>query len=286
MAAARAEFKRILIGLHHSAPTQSMWFAAEVASLLRLELLGLFVEEESLTDLAALPFAREFRPLDGWRRIETLQLSQELELVAQGARRLFSEAVRGLSTACQFEVVRGSMAETIASLSRGGDIVVFTEPVSPADRATEQLASWVDAAFRSASAVMLVPKRVARQSGAVVALASAQDDPCIAVAKVIAACAREDLIVLEAFAAAQAASAEASDDSGVTVVRMPAAAARLSDAAGISSALRPLHERLVVITRGAFPDPVASMVASIRHDPVLIVAADVDRQTGSHRRPP
>jgi hypothetical protein len=101
------------------------------------------------------------------------------------------------------------------------------------------------------------------------------------------ACAREDLIVLEAFAAAdQAVSAEASDDSGVAIARMPAAAVRLSDAAGISSAFRPLHERLVVMTRGAFPDPVSSMVASIRHDPVLIIGADVDRQTGSHRRPP
>jgi len=48
------------------------------------------------------------------------------------------------------------------------------------------------------------------------------------------------------------------------------------NSAGISAAFTRLQERLVVITRGAFDETVAAMIASIRCVPVLIIEAAVD----------
>ena len=58
-------FKRIVLGLQPSAPDRAMQLAVELADLLHLDLLGLFLEDTSLRDLASMPFAREFRLLGG-----------------------------------------------------------------------------------------------------------------------------------------------------------------------------------------------------------------------------
>ena len=53
-------FKRLVLGLQPRAPDRTMQLAVELADLLHLELLGLFLEDTSLRDLAGIPFAREF----------------------------------------------------------------------------------------------------------------------------------------------------------------------------------------------------------------------------------
>jgi hypothetical protein len=47
---------------------------------------------------------------------------------------------------------------------------------------------------------------------------------------------------------------------------------QLSNVAGIRSTFQNFHERLIVLTRGALAEQVPSMMASLRHVPVLIVA--------------
>ncbi len=287
MADPHPEFKRILVGLHHGTPGESIRCATEVASLLGLELVGVYVQEDTLIDLASLPFAREFRPLGGWRRIESEQLAHDFDVAARSAQRLFAQAVSGLTTSCQFEVVRGSMAQTIEAISRGGDIVIIGEPVSPCNHVSQQLAVLFEAALRCASAVLLVPRHVARRSGAVVAVAAEPNDPAIPAATAIADCAREDLVILESFGEADgSARPEAAPESQKSVRRILVTERELSHASGISSKFRDLHERLVVITRGTFADPLPSMIASVRHDPVLIIGTETDRPRGAGARPP
>jgi hypothetical protein len=60
------------------------------------------------------------------------------------------------------------------------------------------------------------------------------------------------------------------------VERLASNSMRLIDATAICSALSHVAERFVVMTRGAFGDAVPTMVASIRHIPVL-VAEPADR---------
>jgi hypothetical protein len=265
------------LGLRQDAPRHGLRLAAEVAALLRAELCGLFVQGDELSGLAALPFAREFRPLGGgWRAIDLGELARELETAAGRAQRLFAEAVKGLDLSCQFEIVRGSMSETIASVSRAGDIIVVYEPASPAERVTVQFQSMIRAALGSAAAVMLVPQRVVRQSGAVVAVAKNPSDPSIAAAAAIAERAKEELVVVEALKGSGDAGSSTLVTAPIQARRMSVPETQLLHSAGISAAFTRLHERLVVVTRGAFDDAVAAMIASIRRVPVLIIEAAID----------
>lgn len=257
-------FKRLVLGLQPSAPDRTMQLAVELADLLHLDLLGLFLEDTNLRDLANIPFAREFRPLGGgWHAIDLDQLSHEFELAARNIERMFTEAAKRLPTRSQFEVVRGPMAKTFASVSRTDDIVMIVEPMSPAERATQQFAWLVQAAFQSAATVMLVPPQIARTKGPIVAIAATPDDPSIHAAAAIAIAAKEELVVIEARGVA------------------------LPDPAICAQAFRQTQERLVVMTRGAFEDKAASAIAAARRVPVLVIESPISDETAAAQsRPP
>jgi hypothetical protein len=257
-------FKRLVLGLQPGAPDRTMQFAVELADLLHLDLLGLFLDDTGLRDLASMPFAREFRPLGGgWHTIDLDRLSHDFELVARNIERMFTEAAKRLPTRSQFEVVRGPLAKTFASLSPTDDIVMIVEPVSAAERATQQFARLMQAAFQSTAAVMLVPPQIARTKGPVVAIAAMPDDPSIYAAATIATAAREELVVIET--------------QGVA----------FPDPAICAQAFRQTQERLVVMTRGAFDDGTASAIAAARRVPVLVIEPLVsDETSATQSRPP
>ena len=267
-------FKRLVLGLQPTAPGRTMQLAVELADLLHLDLLGLFLEDTSLRDLASFPFAREFRSLGGgWHSIDLDRLSQDVELAARSIERMFTEAAKRLPTRSQFEVVRGPMAKTFASVSRTDDIVMIVEPLSPAERSTQQFSWLLQAAFRSAAAVMLVPPHIIRTKGPVVAIAASPDDPSIHAAAAIAIAAKEELVIIEADGhhADDPHIRTLAADTGLTVKRVAAAKIALPDPATCTQAFRQVQERLVVMTRGAFEDGVASMIAAARRVPVLVV---------------
>lgn len=252
-------FRRVILGLRNNPPHHGLQQAVGIAALLGAELRGLFIQDADLSGLVALPFAREFRLLEGgWRTIDRDELSLALEIAARGAQRSFSDAVRGLKLSCAFEIVHGSISETIASVSRVGDIVVVPESPNPTEQITSQFQSMVDAALCSAAAVMFVPSRVARQSGPIVAIAGIPQDPCIEVASAIAALANERLSIIDAGEVVAGRVSAAASESHM----------RLS---AITAALEPLQERMVVLTRSGCIGSLGAAIASNRHVPVLVV---------------
>jgi hypothetical protein len=269
--AERPVFRRIVVGFPYHTPSRGMRLAAEMARLLQLDLFGLFIQEESLFGVAALPFAREFKFLAGeWRPFDVEHLSRDFEVAAKNAEQSFTEAVKTLQTACHFEVVRGSMVETIGSIARAGDIVVLVEAESPAECASHQSLAILDAALHSAAAVLLIPGRIARHSGAIVAIASAPDDPSIEAARVIATAAKEELVIVEGFKPTDKDHASARDaPTGIRIRRVPVTDVRLRSALAIGSVLGQVHERLVVMTRSDECQPLS--IASLRQVPILIV---------------
>lgn len=251
-----------------------MRLAVELADLLHLELLGLFLEDTSLHDLANIPFAREFRPLGGgWHTIELDRLSHDFELAARSIERTFTSAAKRLATRSQFEVARGPTAKTIATISRTDDIIMIVEPVNPAERATQQFSWLMEAAFHSAAAVMLVPPNIVRTKGPIVAIAAMPDDFSIRTAAAIAIAAREELIIVDA---CEAAIDDPHIDALASELELPikhviAGKILRSHPAALPPAFHQLQERLVVMTRGIFADEVASTIASVRQVPVLVV---------------
>lgn len=275
MVAQHYTFKRLVLGFQSRVPERSsLRLAAELASLLDLELLGLFLEDSSLRDLAAIPFAREIRSLGGgWHRLDTEQLSHDLDLAARNAERTFAEVAKRLQIKCQFEVVRGGMAQSIAALSRTDDIVMVAEPISAADRTTGQFQWLVEAAFQSAAAVLLVPTQIARNTGPVVAIATSADDPSLRAAALVANAAREKLVILDVdkIGANDPGVEHLADSLGLTIEYIAADGIRLSDSDACARAFRGLQERLIVMTRDALAHRMATSIASSRHVPVLVI---------------
>jgi hypothetical protein len=267
-------FKRLVLGLQPGAHDRTIRLAVELADLLHLDLLGLFFEDTSLLDLAGIPFSREFRPLGGgWHTINLEQLLHDFELAARSIERKFMGAAKRLPSGYQFEIARGSPAKTFASVSRRDDIVMIIEPQSPAERATQQFAWLLEAAFRSAGAVMLVPPRIMRTKGPVVAIATSPDDPSIHAAAAIALAAKEELIIIEADGhdVNDARVSKLAADTGLTIRHVAAARLGLADPTACALAFRQIQERLVVLTRGAFADAAASAIAAARRVPVMVV---------------
>lgn len=285
-------FKRLVLGLQPSAPDRTMQLAVELADLLHLDLLGLFLEDTSLHDLASIPFSREFRPLGGgWHTLDLDRLSRDFELAARSIERKFMDAAKRLPTGCQFAVARGPMTTTLASISRSDDIVMIVEPRSPAERATQQFSWLLEAAFRSAAAVMLVPPQIVRTKGPIVAMAISPDDPSIQAAAAIALAAKEELVIIETDGrnADHPGITKLAADTTLTIKAVAAADIGLTDPAACALAFRQIQERLIVMTRGAFADGAASAIAGARRIPVLVVesetvvaGANIPRPTAVH----
>jgi len=266
-------FRRLVLGLQSSAPDPAMRLAVEMAELLDLDLLGLFLEDASLRDLAGIPFAREFRLLGGgWHSLDLDRLVHDLEVAARGMERSFTQAARSLSKRSQFEVMRGRVAEAITSISNTGDIVMIVEPTSAADRVSGQFSWLVEAAFRSAAAVMLVPSRIVRTKGPIVAVAMTGDHPTIAAAAAIAVAAKETLIVIGpgGWDREKPRIAQLAAKTGLTIQHVTAG--DLSpDPTVCLKAMGHLQERLVVMTHLPFDGATTSAIASARQVPVLVI---------------
>lgn len=266
-------FKRLVLGLQPSAHDRTMQTAVAVADLLHLDLLGLLLEDTSLHDLASIPSSREFRPLGGWHAIDIDQLSRHFELAARSIERKFMGAAKPLLTGYQFEVARGPIGQTFASVSRTGDILMIAAPRSPAERASQQFSWLLEAAFGSTAAVMLVPPHIVRSNGPVVVVARSFDDPGIDAAAAIALAAREELVIIKVDGADadDPGLSKLAADTGLTVKHVAAADIGLADSATCALVFRQLEERLIVITRGTFADEVALAMAATRQVPVLVV---------------
>jgi hypothetical protein len=270
MAEVHGIFRRVVLGLQHDASKHGIALAAEVASELHLDLCSFFVKEQSLMGLASLPFARALLPFGGgWRPVELDALSQQLDLAASVARRLMAETVGRLGLSCEFEIVDGSLAEAIAAVARSGDIVMISEPGGPAALAAPMVPPLLEAAFGSAAAVMLVPRRVGPRTGPIVVVASDPSDVGLVTASSIAAAAKERVIILRP---------DQTHYVSPDLVRERATGKprpAISDLALIVANTHKVGGRLLVVRRDAFDEAAFAKLVSLGKVPVLIVGSDI-----------
>ncbi len=123
--------RRILVALDATPPSEAtLEGVARLAVRAEAELLGLFVEDIDLLNLAGLPFARESclsfalsRPL------LTENVERALRAQAGRARALLEKTALRQSLRWSFRVVRGRMAEELQSASGQADLIAFGLPV-------------------------------------------------------------------------------------------------------------------------------------------------------------
>lgn len=176
------------------AAAELMQVAAELARLMGADLRALYVEDESLLDVADLPLAREVDPLrpfpQRWRPLAREQLARDFEFAAAALRRRLTEVARSMGVPVEFLVVRGGI-EPLAALDQllGGRDFVF---VLPAERQPAPTPV-------PAGAVLYAPAGVApRRRGEVIALARDGDAAAARLAERIARGAHAPLAVVDA----------------------------------------------------------------------------------------
>jgi hypothetical protein len=268
----KADFKRMVLGLPHSAKDYaSVVFTAELADLLGLDLLGIFAEDEGLVDLALLPCVREFRLAgDGWHRLDVEQMVRCSSQAAADARRLFSDAAKSLRVATRFDVVKGQIDKAVGSQTMPNDIIVVIEPKSAAERVSYQFRQFVDMALNAPVATLLVPSRISRHKGPVVAIAASAHDVSIVAGLRVAEAVHEKLLVLTPKIADEVLSARFPITSAVHVDQRSLPSIELGPAE-LGSILAAAGERLVVMSPGG-DNLLPSRLASERGVPVLLTA--------------
>ncbi len=99
--------------------------AAGLAASLDATLDALFVEDEQLLRLAALPFAHELEfPTARVRRIEPADIERALRGQVEQARRLLAATAAPLAVSWQLSVVRGDVMRTVCGYAAPSDLLV------------------------------------------------------------------------------------------------------------------------------------------------------------------
>jgi hypothetical protein len=189
----RLTYRRLILEMGQGqADEATIRLAAELAHGLGLDLHGLFIEDQALLHLAALPFAREIRlPSHQWQAIETSRLESELRHAAEAAHHRLRQAVGDLGITAAFEVLRGEPHLCIAGVCTPADIIVM-----PAiDKALPQGRALLRAVETSGASILLVPPDLVRRSGPVVVVAGGSGDAALPLAARIAEANHERLLV-------------------------------------------------------------------------------------------
>ena len=274
---APARPRRLLLDLGHAAEGRDgIEAAAFIAHLLELDLLGVFVEDEALLSLAALPFARELRmPSHAWTAMEAAQMVTDLGKAAARLRRLLQEQSTRLGIASGFEVRRGDPATCLAAMRGEADMLGLVAPGSAAGRSFGAFPRAWAAARQSQAPVLLLPPGAALRRGPVAAVGAAAGTPQLDLALRLAAAAGEALLLLTppGTKGAEEAAAERARAAGLGEVRLEIRPLRAATVAAIGESLRPAEEGLLLLARdiaAAIEGDGAPRLAAQRRVPVLV----------------
>jgi len=189
-------FKRVLMGFHRSTVNQDAFKeAAEIARYLKIGLEGYLVRDAALENALKLPGLREFQSIgQHWVPMDVASAERAESAAARHLERLVREIADAAQVASRFETVRAEVAQTIASLSETGDILLLPEPGSGAERISEPYNQLYKAALASKAALLIVPRRGIRPGGPVLSVSRGQHDTGTDAAKIISTASGRKLI--------------------------------------------------------------------------------------------
>jgi nucleotide-binding universal stress UspA family protein len=118
---------RIVVAIDSSAHARAaLETAAAIAERLHAEILGLFVEDIDLVNLAGLPFGREMRLISGQPRpFDQDALEEGFRLEAARARRELQRIATRARVMSSFRVVRGRVDVEVVAAAAEGDLLIL-----------------------------------------------------------------------------------------------------------------------------------------------------------------
>jgi len=158
------EIRRILVALDASPHSMAaLKAAAELAARLQADLLGLFVEDTALLDLAESPYARELLyPAASQAPLSRTSMESELKALSERARRALAAAAEQWKVRWSFRTVRGKVTAEIMAAASEFDLLAMGKigwSLGPQAR----MGSSARRAAASAIPVLLLPERALAQ---------------------------------------------------------------------------------------------------------------------------
>ena len=128
----RLPFARLLLALGAGGGRVSVEFAARLSAQLALPLDALFIEDEDLLAVAALPVAREVSSL-GFTLpgLEPARLERDLRRHAARLQRELQAILGDAAVQHHFEIVRGRTEISLGQALRPGDLLVLSREFGP-----------------------------------------------------------------------------------------------------------------------------------------------------------
>lgn len=121
-----ADIRRIVVGLDTSfMAREALALAARVAVSIDAGLRGIFVEDENLLALTALPFAREISMSGAVRPVDQGDMLRAMQAQAQIARRILERTAAEAHIVCTFDVARGHKLATLAAQTDATDTLII-----------------------------------------------------------------------------------------------------------------------------------------------------------------
>ncbi len=119
--------RRILVAIDASPSSMvALQAAAELASQLDAELLGLFVEDINLLRMAELPFSRRIGFYSATQHaIDREKIEQEMRAQANAARRALAGMARRARLRSSFRVARGVIHDELLQASSEADLIIL-----------------------------------------------------------------------------------------------------------------------------------------------------------------
>lgn len=154
------EIRRILVALDASPHSlAALKAAAELAARLQADLLGLFVEDIALLDLADSPYAREILyPAATQAPLNRISMESKLKALSEQARKALATAAEKLQIHWSFRIVRGEVTSEILAAASEFDLLAMGKigwSLGPPAR----MGSTAREAAVSAIPVLLLPER-------------------------------------------------------------------------------------------------------------------------------
>jgi hypothetical protein len=237
-------FRRIVVRFRQGSralrpPMQSI---VEIARSWRLDLVGTYVPDPNLRRIAEHPASREFRLHEyKWQTVEFASMTSQLDSVCRECEQEFARVL-------QLANVQGRFANEVSETAE--DLLVVYEPDDPMDQMASSFRQEIGDVLAAGNAMLVVPRRVARSRGSIVAISGEEDRKLIALGTELASEIGERLYSLD----------------------MPAS----DKLASLPMRLEPLRPRLLLASRDILEEQAGRLafLASICHVPTLVPAVE------------
>ncbi len=121
-----ADVRRIVVGLDTGfMAREALALAARVAASIDAGLRGIFVEDENLLALTALPFAHEISMSGSIIAIDQNDMLRAMQVQAQIARRILERTAAEAHIVCTFDIARGHKLATLAAHASASDTLII-----------------------------------------------------------------------------------------------------------------------------------------------------------------